>query len=77
MMQDKMMMRKKAMESMMKDAPSIEMKKQEMPMEEGAEQEGFVSMMVSPEEKEMILEARLGGESSEEEMMPEMMPKGI
>lgn len=47
--------RLKAMNSMMKDKPSLKMK----PRQEMEEMEdGMVSMAVTPEEKEMILAAR-------------------
>lgn len=47
------MMRLKAMDGMMKDKPSIPMRRREPEMEEG-----MISMPVTPEEKEMILAAR-------------------
>jgi hypothetical protein len=75
---NKLLMRKKAMDSLMKEKPMVEMKKRPMeaPAESGEEGEGgFVSFMVSPEEKAMILEMRKekggeeasGPESSEED----------
>ncbi len=60
-MMDKMMMRKKAMESMVKEGPSllIEIQKKRAMEKDGEEaKEGFVSMMVSEEEKQMIEEMR-------------------
>ena len=74
------MMRKKAMDSMMKEGPSIMVsvkKKPMMEMKDGEEEgkEGFVSMMVSAEEKAMIEKMRKGemgdGESEESEMESE------
>lgn len=65
MMNDKRSMRLKAMEGMMKEKPSMDMRK---PMEQP--EEGMISMAVTPEEKEMILAAReenSGMESMEEE----------
>lgn len=79
-MSNKKMLRRKAMESMMKEGPAIAIKiakksvmSPESEMAEQAEPEqmdesGFVSMMVSPEEKKMILEMRKGGGDQEEEM---------
>lgn len=61
--QDKSM-RLKAMNAMMKEKPSIAMKKPEPEMEEG-----MISMPVTPEEKEMILAAREANKEGEE--MPE------
>lgn len=69
------MMRKKAMDSMMKEGPSIMVaikKKPMMEMEQEDEgKEGFVSMMVSEEEKAMIEKMRAskkGEVESEDEM---------
>ena len=59
---NKMSIRKKAMESMMKSESPIAMKKkpmmEEMPEEGGAEKEGYEAVMLSPEEKQMIMELR-------------------
>lgn len=71
-MMKKMDVRKKAVMASMKDGSGLEaiMKKKmapEMGMDEQAE-EGFVQMMVSPEEKQMILEMRSGVGGGEEEM---------
>lgn len=81
---DKMMMRKKAMDMMMKSGPSMELRKkparpqsleesidsgmegmsgeelQDQPneAEAGEAQQGFIQFMVSPEEKEAILQMR-------------------
>ena len=60
-MMDKMMMRKKAMESMVKEGPSllIEIQKKRAMEQDGEDaKEGFVSMMVSMEEKKMLEEMR-------------------
>lgn len=72
-MLNKMMIRKKAMDSMMKEGPAVEYKKKPQPMmdemdlevggdemedEQSPEEMGFVQFMVSPEEKQMILNAR-------------------
>lgn len=67
-MQDKMMIRKKAMDQMMREKPELPIKKKPEPMM-GQEQEGFESFMVTPEEKEMILEMRKakGGGAQEED----------
>jgi hypothetical protein len=67
-MLDKMNIRKKAMDSMMGEKPSLPMKKKpEVPGEEQASG-GFEAMMVSPEEKAMILEMRgQGGQEVSEE----------
>jgi hypothetical protein len=71
---DKMNVRKKAMEQMMREKPEISIKpKDSMESEEmdgiEAEKEGYESFMVSPEEKKMILALRekagVGGESEE------------
>lgn len=72
MFQNKMALRKKAMDAMMKEAPSMQYKKkampQEMQMQEPEqenesgmenEQEGYEQFMVTPEEKQMILEMRM------------------
>lgn len=67
MMQDKRAMRMKAMDGMMREKPSISMKR---PMEESEmPEEGMVSMAVTPEEKEMILAAREQNAMGEEEEM--------
>lgn len=77
---DKMMLRKKAMDEMMKEEPGISIKikskmEDEMPEEEMSEDEkgSYVQMMITPEEKAMILKMRKGEpmekEDSEEEMM--------
>lgn len=68
----KMDIRKKALMSSMKDESGIEsmMKKKTNPlldMGDEETEEGFVQMMVSPEEREMLLEMRNGGEEGEEE----------
>lgn len=77
-MDAKKMMRKKAMDSMMKEGPSIAIKIAKKSIEEESAPEemmqdkegGLVSMMVSPEEKEMILSMRKGDKG--EQMMPGM-----
>lgn len=61
-MDQKLMMRKKAMESLMEE-PSLPAKKKPQPGDEG--QEGWEQMFVSPEEKQMILDARAKEESAE------------
>lgn len=71
MQSNKMALRKKAMDSMMREKPAMEFKKRPMPDMEGqvedaaesGEEPGegeMVSFMVTPEEKEMILEMRQG-----------------
>lgn len=78
MMDKKSMLRKKAMDSMMKEGPSIAIKiakksivEPQSESMEGQEKEGgLVSMLVSPEEKKMIEEMRNGGG---EEQSPEGM----
>jgi hypothetical protein len=72
-----MELRKKAMEMMMKDAQGIAGLKKRMPMDmqmekEEEEKEGMEQILVTPEEKEMIMAMRekAGGEKSiEKEMM--------
>lgn len=61
--QDKAKMRMKALESMKKGAPSIELKPKmpEAPENEMMGDEGFVQMQVTPEEKEMIMSMREKG----------------
>lgn len=58
----KMKMRMMALDKMRKEKPSVMMKKAEMEMPEGEGEEmgeeGFVQMMVSPEEKEMLMSIR-------------------
>lgn len=78
---NKMNLRKKAMDSMMREKPAMEFKKRsspEMGGEENGEESGMISMMVTPEEKEMILSmrdegkdvnAKPGMEDKEDEMM--------
>lgn len=69
---DKMKMRRKAMESMMAEGPSIASKmKRPDPMmdmegDEETDQKGFIQMAVSPKEKEMIMAARKAEKSSPE-----------
>lgn len=84
---DKMKMRKKALESMMSEAPSMEYKKRgmmedemEMPEMPGEmdkselKEQSMVQFMVSPEEKKMILEMRSkGGKGEPEESESEEM----
>ena len=80
---DKMMMRRKAMEQMMKEEPGISIKikskmEDEMPEEEMSEDEkgSYVQMMITPEEKAMIMKMRKGEpmeSEEEEETLPEMM----
>jgi len=82
-MDKKNMLRKKAMESMMKEGPSIAIKiakkdmmdeepeMNEMGMLKGEKKEGgFLSMMVSPEEKDMLMMMRKK-KMGMDEMMPE------
>ena len=70
-----MQSRLKAMDSMMEEGPAL--KKKPAPGEES--QEGFESMLVSPEEKQMILDMRAkeeGAEGSEEEQKEQASPFG-
>lgn len=76
-MDPRMMMRKKAMDMMMKEGPGMKMpmKKPPMAMEmESDEQsgQGFEQMMVTPEEKEMILSMREKSGAEEESSEAEM-----
>lgn len=69
---NKMMVRKKMMDSMMKEKPMGEFKKPSPQVEMGSDQEGYESFMVTPEEKDMILSMRKQGsgdhQSSEGDM---------
>ncbi len=78
-MNPKMNIRKKAMDSMMTDG-SAPLRRKPAPqvegegMSENAEQEGYEQFMVTPEEKQMILDMREGksGEQSAPDMSPGM-----
>lgn len=74
-MDQKMMMRKKAMDMMMKEGPSMKMpmkKSSMMDMGEDSEAEGYEQMMVSPAEKQMILAIReKSGANTQAEEAPE------
>lgn len=78
-MMKKMEMRKKALMNSSKDASGLDalMKKSQMQMpgmdESDSEEEGFVQMMVSPKEREMLMSMREGGEDldSEEDLETE------
>lgn len=71
-MMDKMLARKKALGMMIKP----ELKKQEKPIRDamvdlekeanGGESEGYVQMMVSPEEREVIMKMRGDGDDSDD-----------
>jgi hypothetical protein len=81
-MLDKSMMRKKAMDSLMKEGPSIMVSiKKKNPMmqdkqDDGADQEGMVSMLVTEEEKAMIEDMRKKGgqddQNGEQDSEPDM-----
>lgn len=66
---DKLNLRKKAMDSLLKESDGIKIAKKPKPEEMEVEKSGRVPFLVTAEEKEMILEMRKekGGEETSEE----------
>lgn len=66
---DKMNIRRKAMDSLLKEDSGLKIEKKPKPDAPAEEKGGKVPFLVTPEEKEMILEMRKekGGEETSEE----------
>lgn len=72
MFKDKSSLRLKAMDSMMKDKPSVNLSAKPDPMQGGAVEEGMISMPVTVEEKAMIEAMREASKKEEGAESPQM-----